>query len=95
MSLRYLSQNLSAENRRLRSDSWLSADIRWYQGWSMYDIPYASRYDVQVNIPIDDLPKDGVESNVVYQMLHDELTLDGNPNLNLASFVHTWVPDGE
>lgn len=61
----------------------------------MYDIPYASRYDVQVNIPIDDLPKEGVESNVVYQMLHDELTLDGNPNLNLASFVHTWVPDGE
>lgn len=61
----------------------------------MYDIPYASRYDVQVNIPADDLPKDGVESNVVYQMLHDELTLDGNPNLNLASFVHTWVPDGE
>lgn len=66
---------------------------QWYQGWSMYDIPYASRYDVQVNIPADDLPKDGVESNVVYQMLHDELTLDGNPNLNLASFVHTWVPD--
>lgn len=61
----------------------------------MYDIPYASRYDVQVNIPANDLPKDGVESNVVYQMLHDELTLDGNPNLNLASFVHTWVPDGE
>ncbi|PSR88902.1 hypothetical protein PHLCEN_2v5051 [Hermanssonia centrifuga] len=26
-------------------------------------------------------------------MIHDELTLDGSPNLNLASFVHTWMPD--
>lgn len=22
-----------------------------------------------------------------------KLTSDGNPNMNLASFVHTWVPD--
>lgn len=75
--------------------SFLELTTRWKGGWTMYDIPYASRYDVEVDIPADNLPQEGVESNVVYQMLHDELTLDGNPNLNLASFVHTWVPDGE
>jgi glutamate decarboxylase len=25
-------------------------------------------------------------------MIHDELSLDGSPLLNLASFVHTWMP---
>lgn len=28
-----------------------------------------------------------------YQLIHDELLLDGNPSLNLASFVHTWMPE--
>lgn len=26
-------------------------------------------------------------------MIHDELALDGVPGLNLASFVHTWMPE--
>jgi len=26
-----------------------------------------------------------------YQLIHDELNLDGNPSLNLASFVTTWM----
>lgn len=62
------------------------------QNWG---IPYASRYEVEVDIPADNLPEDGVEADVAYQILHDELSLDGTPNLNLASFVHTWVPDSE
>lgn len=32
-----------------------------------------------------DLPKRGVEAKVAYQLLHDELELDGTPNMNLAS----------
>ncbi|MCL4460307.1 MAG: glutamate decarboxylase [Nitrospirae bacterium] len=32
----------------------------------------------------------------VYQIIHDELELDGNPSLNLASFVTTWMePEAE
>ena len=27
-----------------------------------------------------------------YQLIHDMTDLDGRPNLNLASFVHTWMP---
>ncbi|WOO78663.1 Glutamate decarboxylase [Vanrija pseudolonga] len=58
----------------------------------LVDIPYASRYDNQQEVPRFRLPQDGVGADVVYQILHDELMLDGNPNMNLASFVHTWVP---
>jgi hypothetical protein len=46
-----------------------------------------------MTLPRHNLPEKGVEAKVAYQLLHDELELDGNPNMNLASFVHTWVPD--
>ncbi|TFK41706.1 glutamate decarboxylase [Crucibulum laeve] len=39
------------------------------------------------------MPKFGLPSKSAYQLLHDETALDGNPLLNLASFVHTWMPD--
>ncbi|KAF8999153.1 glutamate decarboxylase [Cyathus striatus] len=39
------------------------------------------------------IPKVGIPSRSAYQLLHDETALDGNPLLNLASFVHTWMPD--
>ncbi|CAK9780193.1 glutamate decarboxylase [Cutaneotrichosporon oleaginosum] len=61
--------------------------------WGKYDIPYASRYDIDMTMPQHNLPEIGIEAKVAYQLLHDELELDGNPNMNLASFVHTWVPD--
>ncbi|BEJ15224.1 hypothetical protein CspHIS471_0409910 [Cutaneotrichosporon sp. HIS471] len=61
--------------------------------WAKYDVPYASRYDIDVTMPHHSLPQRGIEAKVAYQLLHDELELDGNPNMNLASFVHTWVPD--
>ena len=34
----------------------------------------------------------GTNADATYQLIHDELTLDGTPALNLASFVHTWMP---
>jgi glutamate decarboxylase len=39
------------------------------------------------------LPPVGIPSKAAYQLLHDETALDGNPLLNLASFVHTWMPE--
>ncbi|KAF9525236.1 pyridoxal phosphate-dependent transferase [Crepidotus variabilis] len=39
------------------------------------------------------MPKAGINSKAAYQLLHDETALDGNPLLNLASFVHTWMPE--
>ncbi|CAI5463683.1 unnamed protein product [Closterium sp. Yama58-4] len=35
--------------------------------------------------------KDGIPKEAAYQMIHDELLLDCNPRLNLASFVTTWM----
>ncbi len=37
---------------------------------------------------LDDLP---VPPDVAYQLIHDELLLDGNARLNLATFVTTWM----
>ncbi|KAK0703502.1 glutamate decarboxylase [Lasiosphaeria miniovina] len=54
-----------------------------------YDTPYAS----QVEIPKYRLPDDGAPADTVYAMIRDELDLDGRPNLNLASFVNTYVDD--
>jgi len=44
----------------------------------------------------DDIPKlriadDGMPPDVAYQIIHDELMLDGNARMNLATFVTTWM----
>ncbi|KZT11492.1 glutamate decarboxylase [Laetiporus sulphureus 93-53] len=54
-------------------------------------LPYGARYGVQP-IPKYKLPSKGTDAEATYQLLHDELSLDGTPLLNLASFVHTWMP---
>ncbi|MHB8242909.1 MAG: glutamate decarboxylase [Solirubrobacteraceae bacterium] len=42
-------------------------------------------------IPKYRLPADGIAADAAYQLVHDELNLDGNPTLNLASFVTSWM----
>jgi glutamate decarboxylase len=37
------------------------------------------------------LPSSEMAGPEAYQLVHDELSLDGNPLLNLASFVTTWM----
>lgn len=39
------------------------------------------------------IPQHGIPADVAYQSIHDELNLDGNPTLNLASFVNTFDND--
>jgi glutamate decarboxylase len=46
--------------------------------------PYSSRYTSRTNIPKYKIPEDGAPGDTVYQMLQDELDLDGRTNLNLA-----------
>jgi glutamate decarboxylase len=62
--------------------------------------PSQARPDVSVNpiftrvpvrIPRYQLPLDELDPQVAYQIVHDELMLDGNPRLNLATFVTTWM----
>jgi len=37
------------------------------------------------------ISEEGMNADVVYQLIHDELNIDGNPALNMASFVTTWM----
>ena len=41
----------------------------------LHGIPYASRYEVEQELPRYKMPSEGVDAKVVYQLLHDELLL--------------------
>jgi glutamate decarboxylase len=51
---------------------------------------YSTRY-FEESVPKYEIPDEGMPANAAYEMVHDELNLDGNPALNLASFVTTWM----
>jgi glutamate decarboxylase len=51
---------------------------------------YAAR-SFSHEIPKYRLPAQGMSADAAYQLVHDELNLDGNPALNLASFVTSWM----
>ena len=42
-------------------------------------------------IPRHELPAGEMEPDLAYQIIHDELMLDGNARLNVATFVSTWM----
>jgi glutamate decarboxylase len=42
-------------------------------------------------IPRREIPAAELPPDVAYQIIHDELMLDGNARLNLATFVTTWM----
>jgi len=42
-------------------------------------------------IPRHELPRGEMPSDLAYQIVHDELMLDGNARMNLATFVTTWM----
>lgn len=44
-----------------------------------------------VELPRNRLPDGELDSDTAYQIVHDELMLDGNARLNLATFVTTWM----
>ncbi|KAF2737594.1 glutamate decarboxylase [Polyplosphaeria fusca] len=53
--------------------------------------PYSSRYASATELSKFRIPHDGAPADVVHQLLKDELDLDGRPQLNLASFVGTYM----
>lgn len=55
---------------------------------------YSARYIQKVKekgVPKYEFPEEGMSPRAAYQLIHDEQSLDGNPFLNLASFVNTWM----
>ncbi len=51
---------------------------------------YAAR-SFSHDVPKYRMPAQGMSAEAAYQLVHDELNLDGNPALNLASFVTSWM----
>ncbi|KAI3458563.1 hypothetical protein Pfo_015226 [Paulownia fortunei] len=51
---------------------------------------FASHY-VRSSLPRLEMPSKSIPKEAAYQIISDELMLDGNPRLNLASFVTTWM----
>ncbi|KAM0895726.1 hypothetical protein ACQ4PT_023633 [Festuca glaucescens] len=59
-------------------------------GESLISSTFASRY-VRTALPRFKIPEQSIPKDAAYQIINDELMLDGNPRLNLASFVTTWM----
>ncbi|KAL4939401.1 hypothetical protein BDV06DRAFT_37183 [Aspergillus oleicola] len=53
---------------------------------------YGTRFATQ-QLPQTEMPEREMPRDVAYRMIKDELSLDGNPMLNLASFVTTYMED--
>nr|AHB63231.1 glutamate decarboxylase 2 [Scutellaria baicalensis] len=51
---------------------------------------FGSRY-VRDALPRFKIPENSIPKEAAFQIINDELMLDGNPRLNLASFVTTWM----
>jgi len=54
------------------------------------DDVYAST-DLSVSAPTRRFPGAGIDPRHAYAIVHDELMLEGNPRLNLATFCSTWL----
>ena len=58
----------------------------------LLDDAYCSA-DVAVKVPKYRLPDEENNPRNIYQIVHDELMLDGNARQNLATFCQTWVDE--
>lgn len=55
--------------------------------------PTYARRALTHRVPRYEMPEEPMEPDDAYQLVHDELALDGNPKLNLATFVTTWMDE--
>ena len=53
--------------------------------------PVYGRRAMSQPVPKYELPERELDPEVAYDLIHDELMLDGNARLNLATFVTTWM----
>src|SRR2546430_9710863 len=53
--------------------------------------PLYSRHAITGGVSRYDFPENEMLPQTAYNLVHDELMLDGNSRLNLATFVTTWM----
>src|SRR6185312_793921 len=56
-------------------------------------IPTYSRLGLSIKPPTFEFEEKGMLPDTAYNLIHDELILDGNSRVNLATFVSTWMED--
>ncbi len=54
-------------------------------------IPLYARHSLKSPVAKYELPEKGMLQRSAYNLIHDELILDGNSRFNLATFVTTWM----
>ncbi|MGE5137989.1 MAG: glutamate decarboxylase [Rudaea sp.] len=54
-------------------------------------LPTYGRRELDQVVPKYQVPDDGMPARTAYSIVHDELMLDGNARLNLATFCTTWM----
>jgi len=57
----------------------------------LYLTPVFARPAIKDGIPKVEVPEFGADPRIAYQLIHDELMLDGNARQNLATFVTTYM----
>ncbi len=57
-----------------------------------YELParYGSRFFID-GVPDSEFPESGMSAPDAYQLIEEEMELDGDPGRNLATFVTTWM----
>jgi glutamate decarboxylase len=53
--------------------------------------PAYARRELNQTVPKYEMPDEEMSPRTAYNIIHDELMLDGNARLNLATFVTTWM----
>eukprot|EP01114_Cavostelium_apophysatum_P022099 TRINITY_DN7887_c0_g1_i2.p1 TRINITY_DN7887_c0_g1~~TRINITY_DN7887_c0_g1_i2.p1 ORF type:complete len:457 (+),score=93.79 TRINITY_DN7887_c0_g1_i2:289-1659(+) len=56
----------------------------------LQSLAYSSRY-ATTEVPKYEMPKKAMEAPAAYQIVHDELLLDGDSSQNMATFVTSWM----
>jgi glutamate decarboxylase len=55
------------------------------------NLPVEPLFGLEGRIPRHKMPEGEMPRDVAYEIIHDELMLDGNARLNVATFVTTWM----
>src|ERR1700753_1575931 len=69
----------------------LHRQVEEHESYEELDINPVYAREKSCDIPRYELPEHGVLPRTALQVVRDELILDGNARLNLATFVTTWM----
>lgn len=85
---------MHSKNRRSMSSKIVNLD-QMSEEQTLLSPAYAGRA-ATAPLPKFELPEGELTPQATYRLIHDELMLDGNARLNLATFVTTWMePEAE